>query len=67
MTFVRALLVAAAFALAIVACERVVVLTPDPRYDGGFDVPVLDSEDFDTGGPGQDGGGLPDAFIPPDA
>ena len=67
MTFVRAVLVAAAFALAIIACERVVVLTPNPGHDGGFDVTIPDGDGMDTGGPGLDGGGLPDAFVPLDA
>ena len=49
-TFVGALLVALAFALAFAACERIVVLTPFPGEDGGNDSHVPDAhEDMDGG------------------
>jgi hypothetical protein len=65
-TLVRALLVAAACALAIGACERFVVLTPGPD-DGGFDSTTPDSPTTLDTGPNLDGGTVFDAAIGADA
>jgi hypothetical protein len=62
-TFLGALLVALAFALAFAACERIVVLTPFPGdSDGGNDSNIPDAYD------GMDGGTHQDVGLPfPDA
>ena len=56
-TFLGALLVALLFALAFVACERVVVLTPFP--DGGNDSSYVPDAFNDDGGPAHHDGGFP--------
>jgi hypothetical protein len=63
-TFVGALLVALAFALAFAACERIVVLTPFPGGidDGGYDTRIPDAHEGMDGGTHFDGGlPFPDA------
>ena len=63
-TFVGALLVTIAFALAFAACERIVVLTPFPGgdADGGYDTDIPDAHEGMDGGPHFDGGlPFPDA------
>ena len=67
-TRVRWLLVAAALALTIVACERVVVLTPGFdagfHFDSGADSEPLDSAPLDTGIQLDGGTPFPDASFP---
>lgn len=62
-TFLGALLVALAFALAFAACERIVVLTPFPgENDGGHDSVIPDAYEGMDGGTHFDGGlPFPDA------